>query len=146
MKLYEVYNRASHLEIIQGVINRMGTNSLQCKTWSMMLFSAMSVILFQTENPKKAMYICIIILFMLLVFWVLDAWYLKMEKQFRHLYNAVRKEALPSGNDSNNNLYRMDYRQYLEKSVFCTMFAAAILPVYMPPVILISIIFSETLK
>ncbi len=140
----EMYDRAAHLEMIQGVINRMGANSLQCKTWSMMLFSAMAVVLFQTNDAEKAMYICFIVMFMLLVFWVLDAWYLKMEKQFRHLYNAVRKEPFPPDND--NNVYRMDFKQYPEKCILCIMCTASVFPVYMPPVILISTILCKTIK
>lgn len=143
-KLNEMYNRASYFEMIQGVINRMGANSFQCKTWSMMLFSAMSVVLFQINDAEKAMYICFIVLFMLVIFWGLDAWYLQMEKQFRQLYNAVRKEPFPPDND--NNLYRMDFRQYPEKCILRIMFTGSVLPVYMPPVILISTILCKTIK
>ena len=74
----------SHLTITQGVINRMAENSRSCKVWCITLVSATLVLLARTGEPQHAL----IALVPTLLFWVLDAYYLGLERRFRKSYSA----------------------------------------------------------
>ena len=78
----------SYLTIIQSVINRMATNSSNCKTWCVTLLSEIIVIITNSDNPN---YVWIAIVPVLL-FFLLDSYYLSLERQFRDVYNKfIRK-------------------------------------------------------
>ena len=42
----------AHLGIIQGVIQRMATNSAACKTWCITIVSAILVVVADKQNPN----------------------------------------------------------------------------------------------
>ena len=78
--------KLKHLEFIQGVINRLATNSFQMKGWSVVLVATILVLLAR-ESKLHAAYIA---LAPILVFWALDAYFLRQERLYRALYNHVR--------------------------------------------------------
>ena len=78
--------KLKHLEFIQGVINRLATNSFQMKGWSVVLVAAILVLLAR-ESRLEAAYIA---LAPILVFWALDAYFLWQERLYRALYDHVR--------------------------------------------------------
>ncbi len=83
----------SYLSILQGVINRMASNSAGCKTWCIALVSAIVVIIADKGRPE---FIWLSLVPMALFFF-LDAYYLGLERRFRDLYNSfIRK--VHSGN------------------------------------------------
>jgi hypothetical protein len=73
----------AHLAIIQNVIQRMASNSSQCKTWCITIVSAILVIVADKGKPDFAW----IALFPAVLFLSLDAYYLSLEKSFRASYN-----------------------------------------------------------
>ncbi|WP_213115320.1 hypothetical protein [Cobetia sp. MC34] len=73
----------THLSIIQNVIQRMASNSASCKTWCVTLVSAILVVVI--DKNKSAYFL--LALLPILVFLILDAYYLSMEKGFRNSYN-----------------------------------------------------------
>lgn len=73
----------SHLSIIQNVIQRTSTNSASCKAWCITLVSAILVIVADKSKPDFAL----IALIPTILFFVLDAYYLALEKGFRNSYN-----------------------------------------------------------
>ena len=84
-------NKAIHLGFIQGVINRMGSNSFLIKGWSVTLVVALFALAAKDTNKS----FMILALVSALLFWWLDAFILHQEKLFRQLYEAVRTELLP---------------------------------------------------
>lgn len=78
-------NKRCHLNMIQQVITRMGTNSFSLKGWSVGMMIA--IYAFAGQNSHKAV---VVTLIPLLVFWLLDSYYLTLERKFRALYNDVR--------------------------------------------------------
>ena len=74
----------AHLTIMQGVINRMAENSRSCKVWCVTLVAAVLVLVARTGEPQHAL----IALVPTLLFWVLDAYYLGLERRFRKSYSA----------------------------------------------------------
>lgn len=78
----------SYLTILQGVINRMAGNSASCKTWCITLVSAIVVIVADKGKPN---YVWISVV-PIVLFLVLESYYLALERQFRDLYNDfIRK-------------------------------------------------------
>jgi hypothetical protein len=78
--------KLKHLEMIQGVINRMANNSFLLKGWSVVLVSALFALAAKDSN-KLYIYLAY---FPCLVFWVLDGYFLWQEKLYRKLYDKVR--------------------------------------------------------
>ena len=75
----------AHLTMMQGVINRMAENSRSCKVWCVTLVAAVLVLVAQTGEPLHAL----IALAPTLLFWMLDTYYLALEKAFRNSYNSL---------------------------------------------------------
>jgi|SRR6267143_64236 len=81
-------NRLKHLEFIQSVINRMSGNSFLLKGWSVTLVAALFALAAKDANKNY-----VIVAYMpVLIFWVLDAFFLSQERQFRSLYDGVRSK------------------------------------------------------
>lgn len=68
-----------HLEIMQDVIQRMADNSRSCKVWCVTLVSAILVLVARTGKAEHAL----IALAPTVLFYVLDAYYLALERGFR---------------------------------------------------------------
>ncbi|WQS93075.1 hypothetical protein KVC93_06855 [Helicobacter pylori] len=79
------------LKILQGVINRMAQNSLECKKWTLAL--AVGVLSLKIEAISNSYGLCILGV-LLLCFWFLDAYYLKQEKLFRKQYQWLIENRL----------------------------------------------------
>ncbi len=78
--------RIKHLEMIQGVLNRLAGNSFAMKGWSVTLVSALIAIAVDKSDGKFAL----AALLPALAFWILDGYFLWQERLFRKLYDAVR--------------------------------------------------------
>ena len=74
----------AHLNIMQGVINRMAENSRSCKVWCVTLVAATLVLVARTGEPQHAL----IALVPTLLFLFLDSYYLALERAFIRSQNA----------------------------------------------------------
>lgn len=81
-------NKLKHLEFIETAINRMTTNSFLLKGWTLTLVSALFIF---TVRDSNFLYI-VIICFPILIFWLLDGYFLWQERLFKGLYDDVRKK------------------------------------------------------
>lgn len=79
-------SKYKHLEFIQTSINRMSGNLFLLKGWSVTLVAALFAL--AAKDTNKA-YI-LIAYFPLLIFWILDGYFLSHERRFRALYEHVR--------------------------------------------------------
>ncbi len=79
-------SKLKHLELIQGVINRMASNSFRLKEWSVVLVSAILFLAAREDSGETAL----IALVPAVVFWGLDAYFLRQERLYRALYDHVR--------------------------------------------------------
>ena len=79
--------KQAHLEMIQGIINRLSNNSFLLKEWSVILISA----LFALAAKDSNLLFVYLAYFPAISFWGLDAYFLHQEKLFRALYDRVRK-------------------------------------------------------
>lgn len=69
-----------HIELLQGIINRMAGNSANCKTWAITVIVAVFA-LSDTEGWTR-FFIC---LGATLMFYLLDCFYLGLERRFINL-------------------------------------------------------------
>ena len=81
--------KLKHLEFLQGVINRMANCSFLLKGWSVIIVAALLAL--STATQEKIALISISFI-PVIVFWILDGYYLWQERLFRAVYNAVRKK------------------------------------------------------
>ena len=103
-----------HLEIMQGVINRMAENSRSCKVWCVTLVAATlplctivlvartGVLVARTGEPQHAL----IALVPTLLFLFLDSYYLALERAFIGSQNAFVAK-LHRGELESSDLYRV---------------------------------------
>ena len=89
----------THREIMQGVIQRMAENSRSCKVWCVILVAAVLVLVAGTGEPQHGL----IALAPTALFFVLDAYYLALERGFRRSYNAFVGK-VPSGQVATSDL------------------------------------------
>lgn len=82
--------RLKHLEFIQGVINRLSTNSFLLKGWSVVLVAALLGLgSLDDQNP-----LVFLALMPVLVLWGLDGYFLWQERLYRLLYDQVRQKEI----------------------------------------------------
>ncbi|MFH0733037.1 MAG: hypothetical protein V1773_15910 [bacterium] len=78
----------SHLNILQGIIQRMAGNSGSCKTWCITLVSAILILVADKNKPQFTL----IAVIPTLLFFSLDTYYLALEKGFRDTYTSFIKK------------------------------------------------------
>ena len=117
----------THLEIMQRVIHRMGENSRACKVWCVTLIAAILVLVARTGNAEHAL----IALAPTALFFVLDAYYLALERGFRRSYNAFVGK-LHSGQASTSDLYTVSPSGSIPTGLLWAMFRSfSVLPFYL---------------
>ena len=80
--------KVRHLEFIQSAINRMANNSFLLKGWAVTLTGGLLALTFKEINRRYLS----ISLGALILFWLLDGYYLSRERRFIALYDTVRRK------------------------------------------------------
>ena len=78
--------KLKHLELIQGIVNRLASDSFRIKRWAVVLVAALLVLLVREESAELAYVGSVPVI----VFWGLDGYFLWQERLFRDLYDHVR--------------------------------------------------------
>ncbi|SCF03276.1 hypothetical protein [Micromonospora mirobrigensis] len=94
--------RIKHLEFIQAIVNRLGTNSFLIKGWAITVTAA--IFAFEAKDPNWRMALTTFL--PVVAFWLLDSYFLRQERLFRRLYDDVRRK------DSSTEPFSMDVRPY----------------------------------
>ena len=79
--------RIAHLQMVQAVITRMAGNSFLVKGWTVTLVAALFALAAADDN-RFFVYVAYLPAVM---FWALDAYFLRQERLFRQLYDQVRE-------------------------------------------------------
>lgn len=75
-----------HLEMIQGIVNRMASNSFYLKGWTVTLVAGIFAL-----SAKDADRLFFLIAYIpILIFYILDTYYLQQERKYRNLYDKIR--------------------------------------------------------
>ena len=77
--------RIKHLELIQAVISRLGSNGFLVKGWALTIAAVFFGFAVESSNPLLG----VVVMPMTAVFWGLDAYFLRSEWLFRELYRQV---------------------------------------------------------
>lgn len=124
--------KIAHLGFIQGVINRMGSNSFLIKGWVVTLVAA----LFALSADKANANFFYIAFFPLVFFWWLDTFFLHQEKLYRKLYEKVADNTESSAN------FLMDSQKYKkEVDCFCKVFLSKTLIGFYGPILCLVVFF-----
>jgi hypothetical protein len=117
----------TYVNILQGIITRMATNSSNCKTWCVTLVSAIVVVIADKAKPNYVL----VALLPVILFFFLDAYYLAQERSFRETYNDFVKR-IQAGSATINDLFNVaPVRGFnVAKSTFEAMFSFAVYPFY----------------
>ncbi len=111
------------LKILQGVINRMAQNSLECKKWTLAL--AVGVLSLKVEAISHLYGLCVLGV-LLLCFWFLDAYYLMQERLLREQYQWLIENRLKT----DERLFKvLPVHQTCRCAQFlCSMFSFSLFP------------------
>lgn len=114
--------KLKHLEFIQNVITRMNSNSFLIKGWTITLVSALFALAAKDSNLKFVMVSYIAIP----VFWILDGFFIAVEKRYRELYNEV------AGKDEGNIDFKMDASKFNKDDAtwLSGIFSKTLIPFY----------------
>lgn len=109
-------DKHKHLEMIQAVINRMGSNSFVFKGWSITIITGISAFVANDKNLS----LILIPFIATILFWSVDAYYLMLEREFRKLYKTVAAKneddidfQLKAGDTSFSNWFKTVWRPIL---------------------------------
>lgn len=80
--------KLKHLEFLQLTITRMNVNSFLLKGWTITLVAALFALAAKDTNSNYVMIAYVVIP----SFWVLDGYFLAIERRYRDLYNEVAKK------------------------------------------------------
>ena len=78
--------KIKHLEFIQGVINRLASDSFRMKGWCVVLVAALFILLARQGQVE----FIAVALIPVIAFWGLDGYFLWQERLYRALYDHVR--------------------------------------------------------
>lgn len=82
--------RASHLNMVQGVVTRLATSSANAKNFCVTIVAALLGIAFQQKLPS----LLLVAPLVLISFAALDVYYLAQERRFRDLYGHLASRPL----------------------------------------------------
>ena len=120
------------LDLIQGCIVRMSHNSFIIKGWDVLLFSG--AFIFWESHPQKGE-IFPVVAGSIIILWVLDAYFLQQERNFRQLYAWVIK-ARKNGKD--DNLYNLDCKKInCNSCILKALFSPVMFLLYIVPLIFV---------
>lgn len=92
------------LELIQGVIERMASNSFYIKGWAVTLVAAVFVL----EGGTNRVWIAFL---PIMIFWILDAYYVRQERLYRHLYSWV----IDNRRSTSDHLFDLETTRFEDK-------------------------------
>lgn len=96
------------LNMVQTIIDRMGRNSFLIKGWAISIIAGVFAISSKRLFPNS-LSLAIFLILILVLFWLLDSYYLYEERIFRNMYNNLVKEFNDEQLISNkSNLFEID--------------------------------------
>jgi hypothetical protein len=115
----------AHINLLQGIINRLAGNSASCKTWCLTLVGALLSLAGATHVPGIATFALVPVV----IFGFVDTMYLAQEKAYRRLYNSM-VDLIRANAFKQENLF--EARAPLEFcDFFCGLGSWSIFPIYL---------------
>lgn len=105
----------AHLTMLQTVISRMGANSFTLKALSATFGSAAIAVMASVQKPS--IYYAVSAVIPIVIFWLMDAQYLRYEHGYRRLFDHVRKGEEIEAYDLNAEPFMSDLKPILRLAV-----------------------------
>ena len=125
-----IEKKVRYLEMIQGVINRMASNSFMLKGWAVTLASGVFVLTPVDGN----LFFFLVAYIPIVCFWVLDSYYLAEERAYRKLYKEARKL------DESDVDFNMTAEKVGKKAICKCMFSISELLLYIPLAVVAAVV------
>ena len=129
--------KIKHLEMIEGIIERMGSNSFQLKGWAVTLVSVFGAITIQITDIR----LMLIALVPMLAFWSMDAFYLQTERKYRILYRNVanlKEEEIDFNMDTRHIVCEGEDVKRI--CYFSCLFSKTVFPIYLTVSVLVVVL------
>ena len=123
-----------HLEMIQAVINRLGSNSFLVKSWSMTIIVAAMILIAKQDIPSP--YFVLTLTLPVLGFWILDGYFLWQERLFRQVYSEIRVQT-----DTDFEMNPMKHRDKPKCSWLSAIFSVTLVIFYSVEVLFTFFVF-----
>ena len=116
------------IDLIQGIINRMASNSFLLKGWIISLTAVILALTKDTIVATQISYFNAILLLPVIVFWYLDAFFLHKERCYRKLYDWV----ITNRSETTEYAYNLNYTRFQKgvDSIFQIMFSKTLWTFY----------------
>ncbi len=117
--------RIAHLGMVQNVITRMASNSFAIKAVTVTITAGVLAFTGAVKDPHPSILLAALVPVVML--WGLDAQYLRLERLFRRLYDAVRRDEV-------DEPFSMNIAPYAsaEQHVARIAFSWSVFPFYAP--------------
>lgn len=119
-------NKIAHLQMIQGIINRMGGNLFYLRGWSITLLAGLFAIS-TSDLLEVGKWTPLLFFVLLILFWIYDAYFLSLEQKYRGLYDKVRKLKEEEIDFSMNV---SEFKIHADKTLFAALFSLTLLGFY----------------
>lgn len=132
--------RVEHLKMLQANINRFSSNSFRLKQWAVALTLAILAFLSTSDKaPSSTIYLLAIA--SVVVFWVLDAYYLSLERNAIKIFDESRLDT-----DKPTKFLMMKHIRFCEKviGVFSALFSISTLVLYATLLFVVLIVAPST--
>ena len=124
-----------YISILQENINRMASNSANCKTWLVTILAALLAIQVSLQELQGILWIALI---PTILFYILDSYYLGLERRFIKIENNF-VEHEKADNTLYSRLYDFDTKSIMGdgKATWQAMGSASTFPFYITVVLII---------
>jgi len=126
-------NKRKHLEFVQNAINRMASNLFFLKGWTITLIAALFALFTKSTNPNYIF----IVYFPVVIFWILDGYFLSRERLFRDLYDDISKLG---EKEINFSMDTNEYKKNKKNSWICSLFSSTLIFFYLPLLVIILLV------
>lgn len=127
------------ISYLEGIINRMASNSASCKNWLLAIIAACMAMQPSLQAATEKIWLAYPLV---ILFCVLDAYYIGCEKYFRNIMGEFVKKVRLDGSQYVSGLYEFEKRSVWDdiKSVFRGFFSIATWPFYGTIIVLVFLI------
>ena len=127
-------SKIKYLEMIQEIIKRQSGNSFLIKGWVITLSLAGFGLFVNSGNNQTFL---LLVAFITLMFWLLDAYYLKNERLFRQLYEEIASNTVKPVS------FSMDVSKYSSgvACITCTMFSFPTVIIYLAIFLMVGFLY-----
>ena len=106
-----------YISLLQENINRMASNSANCKTWLITLVAAITALQLAKNDLRSILWVA---LGLIVLFYVLDCYYLSLERKFivleRDFISIVKAKTHEDGSSLTDGLYSFDLDSVVDKN------------------------------